>query len=200
VRDHTVTLHLAEAETTVARTTFGRLSSQDLCRAPASRVDFIRHHMLQSLVEGWPEEDHHLETLACEARVHDFVAVSLVAERVQHAGHKLNRLSAERCRIAFIAVETDYFREQTLDQMTNRHSRRDSVRVDNHVRVDSLYGEWQVFLPISYSARSLLSMPTGKFVTNHRDLDRSHLDLNVPHILFIRRHAHLVNYALFRVL
>lgn len=109
VRDHTVTFHLAKTETTIARTTFSRLTGEDLCGSSASRVNLVSHHMLQSLIEGRAEEDHHLETFTCEARVHDFVAVTLVTKCMQHAGHKLDSLPTERRSVSLVSVDARHF-------------------------------------------------------------------------------------------
>ena len=69
--------------------------------------------------------------------------------------------------------------------MANGHSGGDSVGIDNHVGIDTLSSEGQVLLPISDSASSLLSMSTGKLVSNHGDLNSSHLNLDVPYFILI---------------
>lgn len=82
MRDHAVTLHLSESEATISGAPFSRLSSEDLNGSSASRVHLVIDHVLQSLVESRPKEDHDLHLFACEAIVHDFVASELIAEVV----------------------------------------------------------------------------------------------------------------------
>lgn len=57
VRDHAIALHLSEAETTVAGTTFYRLAGQDLGGATGAGVDLVVDHVAETLVVGWAEED-----------------------------------------------------------------------------------------------------------------------------------------------
>lgn len=83
--------------------------------------------------------------------------------------------------------------------MANCHPGRDSMGVDNHVRNNSIACERQILLPVSYSACSLLSVSTGKLVTDLRNLNRSHLDFDIPHVFFVGSHAHCVNDSFFRM-
>ena len=122
MRDHAVTLHLSESETAVSGTTFRRLSRQDLSRTSASRMNLVTHHMLEALIVGGIQEDHHLHALACEAIVHHFVTVALVAEAVELVGDELDCLALEGCRITFITIETGHLTEDSLDQVTNSHT------------------------------------------------------------------------------
>jgi len=69
--------------------------------------------------------------------------------------------------------------------MTNGHSGGDSMGVDNHVGIDTLSSERQVLLPISDSTGSLLSVSTGELVSNHGDLNSSHLNFDVPYFILI---------------
>lgn len=109
VRDHAVTLHLTEAKTSVARSALSRLPSQDLRRASAARVHLVSDHVLETLVEGWAQEDHYLKFLASEAIVHHFIAVALESELVELRANELNILVLERRGITFIAIETGNF-------------------------------------------------------------------------------------------
>lgn len=104
-------------------------------------MDLVTHHVLKPLIIGWIEEDHDLHALSCEAIVHDFVAVALIAQIVQLVRDVLDSLTLERSRIALVAVQTGDFTEDGLDQVTNGHTRRDSMRVDNHVWNDALNSE-----------------------------------------------------------
>ena len=73
VRNHAVTLHLTESQATITTTPFSWLTGQDLGWSTATRVHFVLHHMLESLVISWTKEDHDFHLLACESIVHDLV-------------------------------------------------------------------------------------------------------------------------------
>lgn len=141
VTNHAVALHLAETKTAVSRPTLGRLSCQDLGRASGPRVDLITYHMLQALVIGRTQEDHHLKLLACEPIVHHFIAVPLIAKLVELRANVVNSLVLERRRVTFVTIQRCDLTQNTFNQMTNRHTRRDSVRVHDHVGDEAFNSE-----------------------------------------------------------
>ena len=183
MRDHAVALHLAEAQTTVARATLSRLPSKDLSGPSSSGVDLVLHHVLEPLVVGRPEEDLDLHLLAVEAVIHDFVASELVALLVEKLGDLLDSVllsradSLERRGVALDASEGTDLRGQTLNQVADSHARRNGMRVDDEVWRDAFSGERQVLLPVGHAAGTLLAMATGKLVSDLRDSLRPHLDL-----------------------
>lgn len=69
--------------------------------------------------------------------------------------------------------------------MTNSHSRGDSMRIDNHVGVDAFSCKGQVFLSVSNSACSLLSVTTGELVSYHGYFDGTHFDFDVPDFVLV---------------
>ena len=163
-------------------------------------MDLVTDHMLQALIVSWVEEDHDLEALTSEPIVHDLVAVSLVAQIVQLLRDVIDSLALEWSGIAFIAVQTSHLRQDGLNQVTDCHARRDSVRVNDHVWHDTFNCERQVFLPIGHTARTFLTVTTGELVTDLRDLDGTHLDLNQAAHFLVRGHHHLVDVAFLAVL
>lgn len=178
MRDHAVTLHLSESETAITRSTLCGLSREDLCRSTASRVDLVTHHMLQALIVSRVQEYHDFHALTSESVVHDLVAVPLVTQAMQLVRDVVNCLPLERGGITLVTVETGHLTEDGFDHVTNGHTGGDSVRIDNHVRNDTFDRERQVFLPVSHSTGTFLSVTTGKLVTDLRNLDCTHLNLD----------------------
>ena len=141
-------------------------------------MNLVTNHMLQALIVGWVQENHDFHTLASETIVHDFIAVSLIAQVMELVRDVLDSLALEWGRITFVTIQTSDLTQDSLDQMTNSHTRGDSVRVDNHVGHDTFNRKGQVFLSISHTNCSFLSMTTCKLVTNLRHLNGSHLDFD----------------------
>lgn len=75
----------------------------------------------------------------------------------------------EGCSISFDTIKSRDFGRESFYQMTNSHSRWNSMRIDNKVRCDTLLGEGHVFLLVSHSYGTFLAMTTGEFVTDLRD-------------------------------
>jgi hypothetical protein len=84
--------------------------------------------------------------------------------------------------------------------MTDRHPRGDSMRIDDQVRNDTLLSEWHIFLPVSHTDSTLLTVTRSKLVTNLWDSDRPHLDLCEPVPFFISGEDYTVDHTALRVL
>ena len=178
VRHHAVALHLSETKTAVTGATLGGLAGQDLSRSSGARVDLVSNHVLKTLVVGRAQEDHDFQLLASEPVVHHFVSVALVPKLVKLVAHLVNGLILERRGVTLIAVKRGCLGEDTLDQVTDCHAGRDSVRVHNHVWVNALTSERQVFLAVSHTACAFLSVARSELVTDLGDLNCAHLDFD----------------------
>jgi len=84
--------------------------------------------------------------------------------------------------------------------MTNSHTRRDSVRIDDQVWTDALLGKRHVFLLVRHADSTLLSVAGGKLVADLRAADRAHFDLREPIAFFVCCQDHLVDHSCFGVL
>jgi len=62
--------------------------------------------------------------------------------------------------------------------MTNRHTRWDSVRIDDHVWNKTFTSKREILLTIRHSTSTFLTVTWSKFVTDLGSFDSSHLDLN----------------------
>lgn len=126
--------------------------------------------------------------------------MSLVAKIVKLLGDEIDCLALEWGGISFIAIYASYLAQNTLNQMTNSHTGWNGMRIHNHVRHHTFHCEWQVFLSISDTTGSLLSVPGGELVTNLGDLDGSHFDFNKSIHFFICSQNDLVNDSFLRML
>ena len=109
-------------------------------------------------------------------------------------------LSLEWCGISLVSVQTGNLTEYTLDQVTNGHTRWDSVWINNHVRNHSFNGKWKIFLPVCHTTGTFLSVTTGKFISNLRNLNCPYFDLHKTIHLLICCDDDLVNDSFLRVL
>ena len=121
MRDHAVTLHLTETETSIARAAFSRLASEDLSGSPSSGMDLVLHHVLEPLIVSRPEEDLDLHLLAVKTVIHDFVASELVSLFMEKLRDLLNSVllsradSLERSGVTLDASKGTNFRSQALN-------------------------------------------------------------------------------------
>jgi len=153
--------------------------------------------MLEALVIGRTEENHHFKFFACKTVVHNLIAKPLVAEFVELLADAINGLPLERRCVSLIAVKTCDLREDALNQMADSHAGGDSVGVNNHVRGYAFNCEWQILLSVSHTACSFLAVARSKFVADLWDLNSAHFDFDNPFVLLICSENYLVDIAFF---
>ena len=163
-------------------------------------MNLVSDHVLKPLIKSRPKEDHDLEPLTGEPIVHNFITVTLVAKFVQVFRDLGHSLALERCRVTLISIKSRNFAENALNQVTDCHSGWNSVWVNNHVRIDTFNSKRQVFLSICHAACSFLTVPRCELVSDLRNFDGSHFNLDHALLLFVRCDHNLVDVALFRVL
>ena len=79
--------------------------------------------------------------------------------------------------------------------MSNGHSGRNAMRVDNHIRNNTINTERKIFLSICHSTCSLLTMSWSKFITYLRNSHTSDSHLRKLVAICICRHDDKVNYT-----
>lgn len=163
-------------------------------------MDLVTHHMLQALVIGRTQEDHNLELLARKPIVHHFISVPLITELVQLRANVVNCLVLERRRITFVTVQRCDLTQNTFNQMTDSHTRRDSVRVNDHVGNEALNRERQILLSVCHTTSTFLTVARGKLVTNLRRFDCSHFYFDKAFIFVVSGEDNLIDVAFFGVL
>lgn len=200
VTNHAVSFHFTESKSTVAWPTFSWLPCQNCSFTSWSRVNFIAHHVLKSLVISWTQEDHHLQLLSSEAIVHGFITISLVASLMKFSRDKIDSLPTKWSRITFVTRQTAKFWQNTLNQVANRHSWRNSVRINNHVWNYAFYRKRKIFLSVSHSACAFLTVTRRKLVANLRSLNGPHFNFDIAFSPVIFCYYHLINVTLLLVL
>lgn len=112
----------------------------------------------------------------------------------------INSLVLEWSCVTFITIQGSNLAQDAFNQMTNCHSRRNSMWINNHIWNDSFCGKWKIFLPISHTTSTLLAMTWSEFVANLRNLDSSHFNFDVAHFFLSDSKNNLINVTLFRML
>jgi hypothetical protein len=161
-----VTFHLSHAETTITGASLKRLASKHSNRTTGTRVDLIVNQVLQALVERGSDEDSRIHRPASMALVHGFISVALVTHRMETLTDVINLDIRERCGIALATLENCNLPQNTLNQLCDSHTGRDSMGIHNDVWHNSFTRKRHIFLAIRHSNCSFLSMPGCKLITN----------------------------------
>ena len=77
--------------------------------------------------------------------------------------------------------------------MTNGHTRGDSVRIDNQIRLDALRGERHILRRVGDTAGTLLPVTRSKLVTDLRYAHGTHTDLRELVAVLVRTQHHLID-------
>mmetsp|Transcript_2976 Transcript_2976/g.4561 ORF Transcript_2976/g.4561 Transcript_2976/m.4561 type:complete len:201 (-) Transcript_2976:1824-2426(-) len=153
--------------------------------------------MLQTLIECWSNEDTSAQWTTRMALVHGFITMTLVTHCVQTFANIGNMDISKGGSVTLTALEDCNFSENTLNQLSDSHSRWNGVGVDNNIRHDTLACEWHIFLAVSHSDSTLLTVPRCKLVSDlrHTDVTDSNLRETVP--LFCCADKNIVNNTIF---
>ena len=98
--------------------------------------------------------------------VHNFITSFLITKVMKLLKHFINCNIQERCSISFFSPETGNLTSQTLYKMTDCHTRRNTMRINDKIRYNSLNCKRHVFLTIGHTNNTFLTVSTSKFITN----------------------------------
>lgn len=90
VRYLTITLHLTETKSTVAGSALHGLSHENLNGTASSRMDFVVHHVLETLIICWSQKHLRIDFTTGVTIVHDFVATQMVTVFLEEGGDFLH--------------------------------------------------------------------------------------------------------------
>ena len=161
----------------IAAAPLRRLPRQIHHRPNGPAVLLVVHHVLQALVECGTDEHARLNLLSRQPVVHQLVAVALVPQLHQLSPNGFNVQFAERRAVSEQAQLHQNHAQQRLFQLTDRHARRNGVRVDDDVGTQPLRRERHVAFRDDVAQRALLPVPRAELVPDDRLSQSAHLHL-----------------------
>ena len=102
-------------------------------------MNLVVDHVLQALIVRGTQKDARTHESSSVAVKHGLISALLKSRLVQLGRNVLHRVLRKGSCVSFSAIlkRTD-FAQQTFNQLSNGHSRRNSVRVDDQVRRNRL--------------------------------------------------------------
>lgn len=165
-----ISFHLAKPDSSHLFPTFYRLVRQNVVGALSARLTFIRNHVSESLIIDETHEDVDLHHFTLNARIHRLVAIVVVPVLRQllpiEVNHVVILVLLKGRHVYKFAVKSTALTCKTLNEHTNGHARGKSVRVDNNVGSQALFGERHIFLRPNDTEYALLPVPRTEFVTD----------------------------------
>jgi hypothetical protein len=178
VSNDAISLHFSESESSVASSAFQGLASELGDGTATARVDLVVHHVLETLIVGGAQKDAGRHESASVAVKHGLVSSLLIARLVQLRRNVFHRVLRKGSCVSFSAIlHRRHFAQQTLNQLSNGHARRNRVRIDDEIRRNRLHREGHVFLAIRDAHSSLLTVASSKLVSNLRSANSSNANL-----------------------
>ena len=168
--EKSIALHFTHTDTTTLLTTLDGLASRRHDRTSGTHLVLVVNHVTQTLVVDDTDVNVRLELLARDARVERLVAVVVVAglhELVAKvvAGRVL-LVELEGRRVLRESVQGTGLAGERLDEHTDCHARRESVRVDDDVGLDASLREGHVDGAPLLRAHTLLTVTRRELVTD----------------------------------
>mmetsp|Transcript_10451 Transcript_10451/g.26303 ORF Transcript_10451/g.26303 Transcript_10451/m.26303 type:complete len:451 (-) Transcript_10451:2197-3549(-) len=176
----TITFHLTKTQTSITSTTFHRLTRQDLYGTTSSGMNFIIHHMSQTLVVHRTQKQLNIQWASSVSIVKHLISMWLITKFMETTGNifdNVGLLSKGGC-IGFLSAHSCHLALQTLDQLSDGHTTGNGVWIHDDVWTDTLHGEWHVLLSIGDAHRTLLSVTTTELVTDLRNANTAHAHLH----------------------
>lgn len=165
-----VPFHLSEAYSALHVPPAQRLIGDFISRSRSPHLELIGNHVAQTLVVNHPDEDVRLELQAAQTRVEALGAVVIVPGGLQHLAEVLERRillgESEWRGVVAQAVEGAGLSGHALDEHTDGHSGRESVRVEQDVRGHAALGEGHVLRGPQATQDTLLTVSAGEFVSD----------------------------------
>src|SRR3989475_2865990 len=175
--DQAIAFHLAEPEAPLAGPAFRRLACEDLDGAAGADVELPRDYVVELLVVNHSDEDFRGNHAARAAIIQDLLSVRPEPVLLESLPHRLFALPAERRAVDEPAFEGSDFSTDLLEDVGDRHPRRNRMGVDDQVRDDALRGEGHVFLGRDESDHPFLPVAGGELVAELRNAKGAGPDL-----------------------
>ena len=142
MRNDTISLHLTEPQASRSASTMCRLSRNGHNRTSWPGVHFIIDQMSESLIVNWSNENKVLKLLATVRVKHDLITVFLVT-RFMNFNSLLFHVEWSKRSSVFLetALECSHLTDEGFDDVTDCHSGRNTVRINDHVWDDTIHCE-----------------------------------------------------------
>lgn len=170
VRQQGVSLHLSKADASLDVPPSHGLVGHLVSCPCGPHLKFVRDHVTQPLVVDDADEDVRLELLTAHSAVEPLRAVVVVSAGPQHFTKILQRGAllgeSEGRGVVAQAVQGAGFAGHALDQHTDGHAGGKAVRVEQDVGGHAALGERHVLGGPQAAQDALLTVATGKLVTD----------------------------------
>lgn len=179
-----ITLHFSNTDTTTLLSTLNWLTSHLRHWSCSSDLELVVHHVSQTLVVDDSDVNICMEFLASDTRIHWLIAMVVIPSLHELMTEIITRsilfVEFKRCAILRKTMQRSSFTRQRLDEHADRHTRRESVGIDDDIWLDSRFRERHVDTRPFLRANTLLSVTRGEFITDDwgtgdAELDRDRL-------------------------
>lgn len=164
------------------RTNFDGLSSNLVDRTSRPHLPFITNHMPQPLIVNHPDINICFELLSSNPRVHWLIPMIVISSSSQLFTKVIRRSvvfrEIEGSSILSQAVHRSCFGCYRFYEHSYCHSRRESVRIDDDIRLHAGFGEGHIDGWVFLRTNSFLSMSRREFVSNDGRSSNSKFDVN----------------------
>ena len=142
---HTVALHFSETKTSVTTASLCRLTCQVHHGSDTTAVLLVVHHVFQTLVIDGSHKDGGFDLSARFSVIKDFISLGLVTTLVELLKQGIHVQFAKTRSVPEKTQLQQKLSKKSLFNLSNRHARRNRVRIDNEVRAKTILGKGNVF-------------------------------------------------------
>lgn len=161
-------------------------------------IHLIVNQMSQSLIVDRANENEIFKSFSWVGVEHKLVTIFLIACLMNLLCFFLHIKGSKRSGVfRKSALDCRKLGYQALNAMTDGHSRRNTVRINNHIRHDAINCEGKILLPVGHATGAFLSMARSEFVSNLRYSNASDPNLSkFASYCILRYDDHIYNSSL----
>ena len=131
--DDAVAFHLSKTKPPFSCASLYGLTREYLHRTTRAGVLLVEHHVFQTLIIGWTNEDFSGQRFSRHAIVERLATEPIVAVRFELVADLLDRGAAKGRRVSLLTVNCAQLSHEALHELPDRHAARNGVRVDDNV-------------------------------------------------------------------
>ena len=129
-------------------------------------MNLVCYHMFQPLVICRTDKNFRPYLFSSPSIIHNLITISFHSRHLQYFRDILNSTVVIWRRISKSPNMTPGFSHNTFHKLCDSHTRRDSVRIHNNIRHNSILSIWHILVFICHTNSSLLSTTAGTFIAN----------------------------------
>src|SRR3989339_402383 len=190
-------LHLTKSQSSTTCSTSNRLSRKQSNLTRSSRVHLVRNHIFQFQIKHIPNKNLNRHSLSSHSIIHNLFPIRPESKLLQTIFQAINSLTSKSRSIHNRTSQSRKLTSQNIHQISNSHTRRNTMRVKHNIRFYSTNTKRNILLFSNKTNNTFLPMRNRKLINNFRNSKLPHPNLHNSISFFIVCNKNSINSSTF---